>query len=64
MLTDSIYPMGTSAGSNNRADPLKLSDIFKEGSDARKTFGKFYAVAAIAVILTVLVLLALATRGA
>ncbi len=43
---------------------MKLSDIFKEGSEARKLFGKFYAVAAIAVILTVLVLLALATRGA
>jgi len=42
---------------------VKLSDIFKEGSDARKQFAKFYAVLAIAVILTVLVLLALATRG-
>lgn len=43
---------------------MKLSDIFKEGSEARKLFGKFYAVAAIAVILIVLALLALATRGA
>ena len=43
---------------------MKLSDIFKEGSEARKLFGKFYAVAAILVILAVLVLLALATRGA
>ena len=43
---------------------LKLSDIFKEGSEARRLFGKFYAVAAIAVILMVLALLALATRGA
>ena len=43
---------------------MKLADIFKEGSEARKLFGKFYAFAAIAVILTVLVLLALATRGA
>ena len=43
---------------------MKLSDIFKEGSETRKLFGKFYAVAAIAVILAVLVLLALATRGA
>ena len=42
---------------------LKLSDIFREGSDARKHFAKFYAVAAIAVILTMLVLLAFATRG-
>jgi len=42
---------------------VKLSDIFKEGSDARKQFAKFYAVLAIAAILTVLVLLALATRG-
>ncbi len=42
---------------------LKLSDIFREGSDARKLFGKFYAVAAILIILAVLVLLALATRG-
>jgi hypothetical protein len=43
---------------------LKLSDIFREGSDARKLFAKFYAVAAIVVILAVLALLALATRGA
>lgn len=42
---------------------MKLSDIFREGSDARKLFAKFYAVAAIAIILTVLVLLAIATRG-
>lgn len=56
--------MVTISGSNYEAATLKLSDIFKEGSEARKLFGKFYAVAAIAVILTVLVLLALATRGA
>lgn len=43
---------------------MKLADIFKEGSEARKLFGKFYAVAAILVILAALVLLALATRGA
>ena len=42
---------------------LKLSDIFREGSDSRKLFAKFYAVAAIVVILAVLVLLAIATRG-
>ena len=42
---------------------LKLSDIFREGSEARKLFGKFYAVAAIGIILFALVLLALATRG-
>ncbi len=42
---------------------LKLSDIFREGSEARKLFAKFYAVAAIVIILTVLVLLAFATRG-
>ena len=42
---------------------MKLSDIFKEGSEARKLFGKFYAVAAIVIILAVLMLLALATRG-
>ena len=42
---------------------MKLSDIFREGSDARKRFAKLYAVAAIAAILTVLVLLAIATRG-
>ena len=46
-----------------RVIALKLSDIFREGSDARKLFGKFYAVAAIGIILFVLVLLALATRG-
>jgi len=43
---------------------LKLSDIFREGSEARKLFAKFYAVGAIGVILAVLALLALATRGA
>ena len=43
---------------------MKLSDIFREGSDARKLFAKYYAVAAIVIILTVLVLLAFATRGA
>jgi len=42
---------------------LKLGDIFREGSDARKLFAKFYAVGAIVVILIVLLLLALATRG-
>ena len=42
---------------------LKFSDIFREGSEARKLFAKYYAVAAIGLILTVLVLLALATRG-
>ncbi|MCY3798733.1 MAG: hypothetical protein OXG23_00555 [Chloroflexi bacterium] len=42
---------------------MKLSDIFREGSDARKLFAKFYAVAAIGIILTVLVLLAIATRA-
>lgn len=62
--SDSIYPKAEIASSDFEADALRLSDIFKEGSDARKLFGKFYAIAAIAVILTVLVLLALATRGA
>lgn len=42
---------------------MKFSDIFREGSEARKRFGQVYAVVAIAVILTVLVLLALATRS-
>jgi hypothetical protein len=60
---DSIYPKVSNAVSDFKVDILKLSDIFKEGSDARKLFGKFYAVGAIAVILAVLALLALATRG-
>ena len=42
---------------------VKLADIFKEGSDARKQFAKFYAVLAIAIILATLALLALAIRG-
>lgn len=42
---------------------MKLSDIFKEGSEARKLFAKFYAVMAIVTILAALALLALATRG-
>lgn len=43
---------------------MKLSEIFKEGSEARRTFAKYYSVIAIMIILTVLFLLALATRGA
>lgn len=42
---------------------MKVGDIFKEGSDARKAFGKYYSVLAIVVILSALALLALATRG-
>ena len=42
---------------------VKLSDIFSEGSEARKLFGKYYAVGAIGIIMIGLVLLALATRG-
>lgn len=47
-----------------QATHMKLSDIFREGSKARQLFAKFYAVAAILVILAVLLLLGLATRGA
>lgn len=46
-----------------RTVPVKLGDIFKEGSEARKRFAQFYAVFAIVAIVLVLVLLALATRG-
>ena len=60
---DSNYPSFITLRNIPKAHPLKLSDIFSEGSEARRIFGKFYAVAAILVILTVLVLLALATRG-
>ena len=42
---------------------MKLSDIFREGSEARKRFAQYYAVFAILVILATLILLALATRG-
>ncbi|MCY4539780.1 MAG: hypothetical protein OXE52_16320 [Chloroflexi bacterium] len=42
---------------------MKLGDIFKEGSEARKRFAQFYAVIAIVIIVLALVLLALATRG-
>ena len=42
---------------------MKLGDIFKEGSDARKRFAQLYAVIAIVIIVMVLALLALATRG-
>ena len=42
---------------------MKLGDIFREGSEARRRFGKFYAALAIVIILTALVLLGLATRG-
>jgi len=44
--------------------PGNFREIFKEGSDARRRFGRVYAVAAIVVILLVLVLLEIATRGA
>ncbi len=42
---------------------MKLSDIFREGSEARKRFAQYYAVFAILVILATLFLLALATRS-
>ncbi|MCY4146508.1 MAG: hypothetical protein OXE95_03205 [Chloroflexi bacterium] len=42
---------------------MKLSDIFSEGSEARRLFGKVYAFGAIGVILLALLLLALATRA-
>lgn len=42
---------------------MKLSDIFKEGSDARKRFAQSYAVFAIVIIVLVLILLDLTTRG-
>lgn len=42
---------------------VKWSEIFKEGSQARKRFAQFYALIAIGIILAVLSLLALATRG-
>lgn len=48
-------------GKENRMQ--NLMDIFKEGSQARQTFAKYYSVLAILAILTVLVLLALATQG-
>ena len=60
---DSIYAKGDIAGRHSSIGTLKLADIFKEGSEARRLFGKFYALGAIVVILTVLALLALATRG-
>jgi len=44
---------------------MKLSEfaeIFSEGSDARREFGKYYAILAIIAILSVLALLALATQ--
>ena len=41
----------------------KILEIFKEGSEARRTFAKYYSVIAILTILTVLLLLALATQG-
>lgn len=47
----------------SRTVRVKLGDIFKEGSDARKRFAQFYAVFAIVVIIAVLVVLAFATRG-
>jgi len=48
---------------NNESDKFQFSDIFKEGSDTRQIFARYYSVLAIVVVLTVLVLLALATQG-
>ena len=42
---------------------MKFADIFKEGSETRQTFARYYSVIAILVILSVLAMLALATRG-
>jgi hypothetical protein len=42
---------------------MKFADIFKEGSETRQTFAKYYSVVAILTILSVIMLLALATRG-
>ena len=60
---ESHYAMFNLTAGDTKVHTLKVSEIFKEGSDARRAFGKLYAVAAIGVIITVLVLLALATRG-
>ena len=42
---------------------MKFGDIFREGSEARQRFARWYAVLGILTILGVLLLLALATRG-
>ena len=42
---------------------MKISEIYSEGSEARRLFGKVYAYGAIGVIFLSLLLLALATRG-
>ena len=42
---------------------MKIADIFKEGSEARARFARYYALVTIGVIIVVLVLLAIATRG-
>ena len=62
-LPESNYAIARKIGIMVKVNSLKLSEIFKEGSDARKLFGKFYAVSAIGIIMAVLVLLALVTRG-
>lgn len=49
--------------SKDKVITMKLGDIFKEGSEARKRFAQYYAVFAIVIIVSALVLLALATRG-
>ncbi len=42
---------------------MKLNEIFTEGTESRQAFGKYYAILAIIVILSVLGMLALATQG-
>ena len=48
---------------NSRFNLDTLMEIFSEGSEARRVFGKYYAILAIIVILSVLALLALATQS-
>jgi|GEM_PF-6086137 len=48
---------------NKENTQFRFADIFKEGSETRQIFARYYSVIAILVVLSVLVLLALATRG-
>ena len=46
-----------------KSTQFHFADIFKEGSETRQIFARYYSVLAIVVLLSVLALLALATRG-
>lgn len=48
---------------NQKNSKFQFGDIFREGSETRQIFARYYSVLAIVAVLSVLALLALATQG-